>query len=306
MRYVRDEQERGIAVGVSPTYTGCPATEVIQASIKARLHEAGFASVRVDSVLAPPWTSDWLTDSAREKLREYGIAPPAESVDSPRRLFGEPTCAVSAMLVGADAAGQRIRLDAVQSAVSLHELPRAVRIFQMYMSRAKARPADADLPSVEDSRSAAGRERRCVRRARRAATSCAIRFASRRASTSAFARRSTARKCGARIRSAARPTSEHLRIGVRVQERGSMSGHLGRELRLGDTLEVLPPTGRFILTPDAAGGAHILRVRGRQRHHADSRHRQERACGTSRTVASCCSTATARRLRSCSRKSCWR
>jgi ring-1,2-phenylacetyl-CoA epoxidase subunit PaaD len=46
--------------------------------------------VRIDSVFAPPWSSDWLTESAREKLREYGIAPPAESVDSPRRLFGEP------------------------------------------------------------------------------------------------------------------------------------------------------------------------------------------------------------------------
>jgi ring-1,2-phenylacetyl-CoA epoxidase subunit PaaD len=90
VRYVRDEQERGIVVGVSPTYTGCPATEAIQASIKTRLHEAGFASVRVDSVLAPAWTSDWLTDSAREKLRDYGIAPPAESVDSPRGLLGEP------------------------------------------------------------------------------------------------------------------------------------------------------------------------------------------------------------------------
>lgn len=91
VRYVRDEHERGIAVGVSPTYTGCPATEVIQASIKSHLHEAGFAAVRVDSVLSPPWSSDWLTDSAREKLREYGIAPPAESVDTPRRLFGLPT-----------------------------------------------------------------------------------------------------------------------------------------------------------------------------------------------------------------------
>ncbi len=91
VRYVRDEHERGIAVGVSPTYTGCPATEVIQASIKSCLEQAGFSTVRVDSVLAPPWTSDWLTDSAREKLREYGIAPPAESVASPRRLFGEPT-----------------------------------------------------------------------------------------------------------------------------------------------------------------------------------------------------------------------
>ncbi len=90
VRYVRDEHERGIAVGVSPTYTGCPATEVIQSSIKQHLQQAGFEKVRVDSVLAPPWTSDWLTDSAREKLREYGIAPPADSVASPRHLWGDP------------------------------------------------------------------------------------------------------------------------------------------------------------------------------------------------------------------------
>jgi ring-1,2-phenylacetyl-CoA epoxidase subunit PaaD len=88
IRYVRDEQERGIAIGVSPTYTGCPATEVIQASTKLR--KAGFAGVRVDSVLAPAWTSDWLTDSAREKLREYGIAPPADSVSNPRHLLRDP------------------------------------------------------------------------------------------------------------------------------------------------------------------------------------------------------------------------
>ena len=70
VRYVRDEQDRGIAVGVSPTYTGCPATEVIQASIKERLQQAGFETVRVDSVLAPPWTSDWLTaERARKAAR---------------------------------------------------------------------------------------------------------------------------------------------------------------------------------------------------------------------------------------------
>jgi ring-1,2-phenylacetyl-CoA epoxidase subunit PaaD len=91
VRYVRDEHERGIAVGVSPTYTGCPATEAIQASIRGRLRKAGFPDVRVDTVLAPPWTSDWLTDSAREKLRDYGIAPPADSVADPRHLLRDPT-----------------------------------------------------------------------------------------------------------------------------------------------------------------------------------------------------------------------
>jgi ring-1,2-phenylacetyl-CoA epoxidase subunit PaaE len=76
----------------------------------------------------------------------------------------------------------------------------------------------------------------------------------------------------------------HLRIGVRVQERGIMSGHLGRNLRAGDTLEVLPPTGRFILTPDVnaartycafAGGSGITPILGiiknTLRHEPDSR-----------------------------------
>jgi ring-1,2-phenylacetyl-CoA epoxidase subunit PaaD len=89
IRHVRGAAERQVEVGVSPTYTGCPATEVIQRSIEARLAAAGFA-VRVVAVLAPPWTSDWLTESARAKLTEYGIAPPAHSVASPRHLFHEP------------------------------------------------------------------------------------------------------------------------------------------------------------------------------------------------------------------------
>lgn len=90
IRYVRCEAERAVEVGVSPTYTGCPATEVIHGAIRERLEAAGFADVNVVSVFSPPWTSDWLTDSAREKLREYGIAPPADSVTNPRHLFGEP------------------------------------------------------------------------------------------------------------------------------------------------------------------------------------------------------------------------
>jgi ring-1,2-phenylacetyl-CoA epoxidase subunit PaaE len=77
---------------------------------------------------------------------------------------------------------------------------------------------------------------------------------------------------------------QHLRIGVRLHERGSMSGHLGRQLRVGDKLEVLPPTGRFFLTPDAgaartycafAGGSGITPILGIVknvlRHEPDSR-----------------------------------
>lgn len=90
IRYVRGMDRRRIEVGVSPTYTGCPATEVIQGAIKTKLQAAGFDEIRIDSVLAPPWTSDWLTESAREKLRDYGIAPPAHAVGNARHLFREP------------------------------------------------------------------------------------------------------------------------------------------------------------------------------------------------------------------------
>lgn len=90
IRYVRSADERQVEVGVSPTYTGCPATEVIQRSIKDKLQSAGFDPVKVTSVLAPPWTSDWLTESAREKLKDYGIAPPQHAVGNPRHLFREP------------------------------------------------------------------------------------------------------------------------------------------------------------------------------------------------------------------------
>jgi ring-1,2-phenylacetyl-CoA epoxidase subunit PaaD len=89
IRYVRASDGQ-VTVGVSPTYTGCPSTEVIANSIRARLEAEGYREPKVESVLAPAWTSDWLTDSARAKLKEYGIAPPTESVTHPKHLWREP------------------------------------------------------------------------------------------------------------------------------------------------------------------------------------------------------------------------
>ena len=93
IRYVRATDGDRVAVGVSPTYTGCPATEVIANSIRSRLEAEGYRDPKVESVLAPAWTSDWLTDSARAKLKEYGIAPPAHAVSSPKHLWREPNVA---------------------------------------------------------------------------------------------------------------------------------------------------------------------------------------------------------------------
>jgi ring-1,2-phenylacetyl-CoA epoxidase subunit PaaD len=66
----------GIDVIVTPTYSGCPATDVIERSIREALTAAGAVQVRVTTQLAPAWTTDWIGPAAQEKLRAYGIAPP--------------------------------------------------------------------------------------------------------------------------------------------------------------------------------------------------------------------------------------
>jgi ring-1,2-phenylacetyl-CoA epoxidase subunit PaaD len=74
---VREVSERRVAI--TPTYTGCPATQVIERSIREALDASGFGDVAVETHLAPPWTTDWITTEGREKLRAYGIAPPVET-----------------------------------------------------------------------------------------------------------------------------------------------------------------------------------------------------------------------------------
>jgi ring-1,2-phenylacetyl-CoA epoxidase subunit PaaD len=66
----------GVRVTVTPTYSGCPAMREIEDDIRTALLAAGAASVKVDTVYAPAWTTDWISAEAREKLRAYGIAPP--------------------------------------------------------------------------------------------------------------------------------------------------------------------------------------------------------------------------------------
>ena len=72
-----------VQVTVTPTYAGCPATELIQADITQALMAAGATSVEIRLQLSPAWTSDWLGPEAREKLRACGIAPPASDGAKP-------------------------------------------------------------------------------------------------------------------------------------------------------------------------------------------------------------------------------
>ena len=73
------------AVVITPTYTGCPATLAIEADIRAALDKAGLASLKIETALTPPWSTDWISEEGREKLRAYGIAPPVKTaVQCPR------------------------------------------------------------------------------------------------------------------------------------------------------------------------------------------------------------------------------
>ena len=63
-------------VQITPTYSGCPATLVIERSIRDALDAAGYRSVGIETLLSPPWTTDWISDAGKAKLAAYGIAPP--------------------------------------------------------------------------------------------------------------------------------------------------------------------------------------------------------------------------------------
>lgn len=77
------EQGAGLAVVVTPTYSGCPATELINDAIRLALEDDGLGPVAVSTRRSPAWTTDWMSDAGRERLRAYGIAPPGACAPQP-------------------------------------------------------------------------------------------------------------------------------------------------------------------------------------------------------------------------------
>lgn len=71
-----------IEVIITPTYTGCPAMDMIAVQIRLALIASGYEQVKIISVLSPAWTTDWITDAGKVKLLQYGIAPPKGNADS--------------------------------------------------------------------------------------------------------------------------------------------------------------------------------------------------------------------------------
>ena len=80
---VREVAWRGdkLIVTLTPTYSGCPATEVIAADVASALAKAGVAGARIETRLAPAWTTEWIAPEARKRLAEYGIAPPGRCAE---------------------------------------------------------------------------------------------------------------------------------------------------------------------------------------------------------------------------------
>ena len=76
-----------VEVAITPTYSGCPAMNMIGLEIELALEREGFPNPKVRTVLSPAWTTDWMSEDGRRKLREYGIAPPLAG-GSRRALFG--------------------------------------------------------------------------------------------------------------------------------------------------------------------------------------------------------------------------
>lgn len=81
LRAVEVEDGSHVVVTVTPTYSGCPAMDLIREQITSRLGERGVEDAEVRTVLSPAWTTEWLSEDGRRKLREYGIAPPGSSTE---------------------------------------------------------------------------------------------------------------------------------------------------------------------------------------------------------------------------------
>lgn len=86
IRNVEVENET-IIITITPTYSGCPAMYTIEADIKTKLKENGFPSVKINMVLSPPWSTDWISEEGLIKLEAYGIAPPVKGTADKGELF---------------------------------------------------------------------------------------------------------------------------------------------------------------------------------------------------------------------------
>tara|TARA_B100000524_G_scaffold99979_1_gene47936 strand:+ start:3382 stop:3867 length:486 start_codon:yes stop_codon:yes gene_type:complete len=78
-----------VSITITPTYTGCPAMQTIEKDIEIKLKEEAISSYEIHTSIAPAWTTDWMSEMGKKKLKDYGIAPPQDEVDK-SVLFSDP------------------------------------------------------------------------------------------------------------------------------------------------------------------------------------------------------------------------
>ena len=110
VRDVQINEQKELTVTITPTYSGCPAMDVIGMNIRMALSGRGFSKINIEMQLKPAWTTDWMTESGKHKLKEYGIAPPQRISKNKLGLFEDdevpcPNCdSVDTTLVSSFAA----------------------------------------------------------------------------------------------------------------------------------------------------------------------------------------------------------
>lgn len=88
VRNVRFENEVAY-ITITPTYSGCPAMNTIATDIRFKLLTQGYKNIKIETVLSPAWTTDWMSEAGKKKLEEYGIAPPVQPLNSMNELFAK-------------------------------------------------------------------------------------------------------------------------------------------------------------------------------------------------------------------------
>jgi ring-1,2-phenylacetyl-CoA epoxidase subunit PaaD len=89
IRDIKITDNTSITLKITPTYSGCPAMKQIEDDVRKKLTEKGFTNISIHTIFSPPWTTDWITAEAKEKLRIYGIAPPEHSTEDKSWLTGK-------------------------------------------------------------------------------------------------------------------------------------------------------------------------------------------------------------------------
>ena len=87
VREVAVGDDQSITITITPTYSGCPAMDVIGQQIRMALAGRGFTQIKIELQLKPAWTTDWMTETGKQKLKAYGIAPPQRLAKNPLALF---------------------------------------------------------------------------------------------------------------------------------------------------------------------------------------------------------------------------